>query len=58
MNGMVVKGRSVQGEKHHKAEVREIRNRENEPRVTLAKEFNVSDCTIRDIVKGRSWKHA
>ncbi len=63
MTDMVQKGRSLKGERHHKAklnleEVKEIRSRSNEPRVKLAKEFNVSDCTIRDIVKRRSWKHA
>lgn len=63
MTDMVNKNRSLKGEKHHKAkltlpQVLEIRSRENEPRVLLAKEFGVSDCTIRDIIKKRSWIHA
>ena len=63
MTDMVNKNRSLKGEKHHKAkltlpQVLEIRSRENEPRVKLAKEFGVSDCTIRDIIKRRSWTHA
>ncbi len=63
MNDMINRGRSCKGGKHHRAkltrkQVIEIRSRCSESRVSLGKEFNVSDCTIRDIIKRRSWKHA
>jgi hypothetical protein len=30
---------------------------DNRRQITIAKEYNVSDCTIRDIKKFRSWTH-
>lgn len=62
MDDMKQKGRSLVGEKHHKSKLIEsdvvyIRNNVNVGICELANKFNVSDCTIRDIIKNRSWKH-
>jgi hypothetical protein len=59
---MINKRRSLQGEKHHKAKLKNedviyILKNNNMPYEKLAKTFNVSKCTIRDIIKRRSWRH-
>lgn len=61
LNDMVIKGRSMQGEKHYKSKLTEEQVikilRSNELYSKLALQYNVSECTIRDIKLKRSWKH-
>ncbi len=62
LTDMVNKGRSYRGEKHYKtklhiSDVHNIRSRIGESPTKLGKEFGISDCSIRDIQKRRSWKH-
>lgn len=72
MNDMFDRGREgnrgnrtnhARGEQHHwtkltQKQVLEIlkKSRNGATRASLAKQFGVTECAIRDIVKGRSWK--
>ena len=59
---MVKKNRSLKGERHNKAKlteknVRAILLRKKEPVAHLASMYDVSICTINDILCRRTWKH-
>jgi hypothetical protein len=58
---MVAKGRSLPGEKHPGAKLRETEARSIKNSIeslkTLATRFDVTIATICDIRKGRTWKH-
>lgn len=65
-NGLMEMARQT-GEKHHKAKIKEfdvlkiraavVNFKNNEIKYVLADEYNVSICTINDILKRRSWNH-
>lgn len=62
LTDMINKGRSLAGSKHPNSAlteetVKEILSRANESCIKLGREYGVSDCCIRDIIKGRNWKH-
>lgn len=60
---MAQKGRSLQGERHHKAKltpaaVQAIRSADATPNAELAARYGVSDQTIRAVRAGKAWRHA
>lgn len=63
LEDMVRKGRSLAGSKNKNARLAEndIRDIRGSYRMRkgpeLAKKYGVADCTIRDIVRGRRWRH-
>ena len=59
---MVKKNRSLKGERHSNAKlteknVRDIRLRKKESVAHLASIYGVSDHTIKDVLRKRTWKH-
>lgn len=62
LTDMVNKGRSSRGETHPKAiltldMVKMIKERRKDGAIKIARELGVGDCCVRDVIKGRSWKH-
>jgi hypothetical protein len=52
----------TRGERNHTARLAEadvlaIRQRHDESCSTIAAEYGVNHCTIRDILRGRTWRH-
>ena len=52
----------ARGERNHKARLTEadvlaIRERLNEACSAIAADYGVDHCTIRDILRGRTWRH-
>lgn len=62
VNDKMKSGRHQTGINHYKSklteeQVKEIRNRADEPKTKLSKEFNTSMSNIYNIIKNKNWKH-
>ena len=58
---MVAKGRSAKGERHSQSkltaeQVRQIK-RDNRTQVAVAADYGISDRTVGDIRRGKTWSH-